>query len=95
MPLINLLKIIPVSTAEDERGFSAMNDVCTDLRNSLNTETTSAILFIKINGSPIDKFIPDSYVKNWLRTHNNAYSINNIGRENELKKVEKKCWNFL
>ena len=56
VPLINVLKIIPISTAEDERGFFAMNIVSTDLRNSLTIENISAILYIKINGPPIVKF---------------------------------------
>jgi len=30
-----VLKIIPISTAEDERGFSAMNIVSTDLKSTI------------------------------------------------------------
>ena len=67
VPLINLLKIIPISTSEDERGFSAMNLVCTNIRNRLNIESLSAILFIKINGPPIDQFSPDKYVKKMVK----------------------------
>ncbi len=54
MSLIHLLKIIPISTFEAERGFSAMNMICKALRNKLSIEITSCIIFIKINGPPID-----------------------------------------
>ena len=95
VPLINVLKIIPISTAEDERGFSAMNIVSTDLRNSLTIENISAILFIKINGPPIAKFNSEKYVKNWLREHNHAESSHNTGREESKETIIKKCWKFL
>ena len=55
VPLINLFKI-PISTSEDERGFSAMNMVCTEL-NCLSIEITSCILFIKINGHQSNNFL--------------------------------------
>ena len=58
-----------------------MNIVCTDLRNSLNIESRSSILFLKINGPPISKFDPDRYFKIWLRTHNNAERFQNTGRD--------------
>ena len=95
VPLINLLKIIPISTAEDERGFSAMNMVSTDLRNSLTIENISAILFIKINRPPNAKFNSEKYVKNWLREHNDAESSHNTGREESKETIIKKCWEFL
>ena len=90
MPLINLLKIIPISTSEDERGFSAMNMVCTDIRNRLSIEIISCVLFIKINGPPIEQFSPDKYVKNWLRTHQNAESRNNTGRGFDTREINTK-----
>ena len=57
----------------------------------------SALLFIKINGPPIDLFGPGKYVKIWLRTHNNAESGKNSERETECDKklIEKNCWDFL
>jgi len=56
----------------------------------------SALLFIKINGPPIDLFGPGKYVKIWLRTHNNAESAKNSGRETECNKalIKKNCWDF-
>ena len=45
---------IPVSTAECERGFSAMNVDLSDLRSSLLIEHVSGLMYIKIHGPPID-----------------------------------------
>ena len=51
MSLIHLLKIIPISTSE------------TDLRNTLSIdEITSCILFIKMNGPPIDQLSSENHV---------------------------------
>lgn len=38
------------STAECERGFSLMNMICTDIRNSLLIENISNLMFINMNG---------------------------------------------
>jgi hypothetical protein len=90
VPLINLLKIIPISTAEDERGFSAMNIVSSDSRNLLSIENISAIIFIKIKGPPIAKFNSDKYVKNWLREHNHAESSHNYDKKKSKEIIIKK-----
>ncbi len=66
--LINLLKIIPISTSE------------TDIRNKPSIEITSCTLFIKMNGPPIDQFSPENYVTLWLRSHQSAENKRNIGR---------------
>ena len=74
-----------------------MNLICTDLRSRLTVENMGALLFIKINGPPIDLFDPGKYVKIWLRTHNNAESGKNSGRETECNKelIKKNRWDFL
>jgi hypothetical protein len=81
VPLINLLKIIPISTSEAERGFSAMNMIWTDLRNKLSIYITSCILSIKINGPPIYQFSPEKYVTLWLRSHQSADCLINATQE--------------
>ena len=61
-----------IGTAECERGFSQMNLVSTDLRNALNVVTISNLLFVKLNGPPLDLWKPNTYALNWLRSHNAA-----------------------
>ena len=62
-----------------KRGFSAVNMICKDLRNKLSIEITSCILFIKIDGPPIDQFSPEKYVTLWLRSHQSAENKRNTG----------------
>lgn len=71
-PLLLCVRSLPCSTAECERAFSSMNIIVSPSRNSLLIANVSALLFIKINGPPVGKFNPSSYVKKWLRTHASA-----------------------
>jgi hAT family C-terminal dimerisation region len=68
-PLINSVNTIPVSTADCERGFSAMNVILSDLRSSLLLQHVSALLFVKLHGPPLQLWQPDCYVESWLTKH--------------------------
>ena len=48
-----LMNIIPISSAEVERGFSKMNLVCAKMRSSMTVEHLSSLMFISINGPPV------------------------------------------
>lgn len=65
--LYKRLDVLPISSAECERGFSAMNLTHTPLRNSLNVETINHLLFIKINGPPLQHFDAELYATLWLK----------------------------
>ena len=56
LSLIDLVLTIPASTAECERGFSAMKRVKSDWRCRLNTTTLSDLMFVMLEGSSIDMF---------------------------------------
>jgi hypothetical protein len=76
--LKNVLNLIPISSAECERGFSQMNLICTKIRNRLNIEHISSLLFIKLNGPSLSKFNPLPFVKLWLRdNHQSSNSSRN------------------
>ena len=47
MPLYKMALLVPQSTAVVERGFSAMNDICTDLR-SLGQMSLDALMRIHL-----------------------------------------------
>ena len=74
-PLINSVNTIPVSTAECERGFSAMNVILSDLRSSLLLQHVSALLFVKLHGPPLQLWQPDRYVESWLTKHRLATTL--------------------
>lgn len=44
--LVNLINIVPTSTASVERGFSLMNSLCTPLRNRLNQVQLESLMRI-------------------------------------------------
>jgi len=71
-PLLICTRTLPCSTAECERAFSSMNVIISPSRNSLLIGNVSSLLFIKINGPPINKFVPSRYVQKWLRSHVSA-----------------------
>ena len=58
LPLVSIMLTISPTTAECERGFSQMNQVKTQLRTSLNQETISSLLRIKIDGPTLANYTP-------------------------------------
>jgi len=57
-PLIRCMQTIPCSTAECERGFSLMNNVCTERRSTLLLSNVTNLMMISINGPPLRLFEP-------------------------------------
>lgn len=56
------------TSAECERRFSAVNDTNKKTRNRLRAKSLSSLLFVDINGPPLDIFNPTPFVVSWLRT---------------------------
>lgn len=67
-PLLQTVKTIPISTSECERAFSSMNNIMTDVRNSLLVEKASLLIFLSCVGPPLKEFCPEPYVKSWLQS---------------------------
>lgn len=65
--LLKRARILPISSAECERGFSCMNSNDTPERNRLSVSTLSALIFLKVNGPTPDAFNPLPYVNNWIK----------------------------
>lgn len=68
LPLVTIMLTISPTTAECERGFSQLNQVKTQLRTSLNQETLSALLRIRIDGPDVSDFNPTSSIIKWMET---------------------------
>ena len=66
--LVLLLKVIPISSAGCERGFSQMNLHYTEVRNLLAINTVSDLLMVSINGPPLRDFNVRKYVVSWLKS---------------------------
>lgn len=87
--LLNCTKIIPCSSADCERGFSSMNNIITPSRNTLTVSHVSALLFIKLQGPPLQKWEPEPYVITWLRSHRSAADTKTRVAENPNKEETK------
>ena len=68
MILLNLLSVLPISSADCERGFSQMNLYHTSERNRLLTETVADLLMIGVNGPPTTHWNATPYVISWLKS---------------------------
>ena len=62
-PMTLCIRSILCSSSECERAFSVMNNIQTDVRNSLLIATVGSLMFIKINGPPLALFDCKPYVK--------------------------------
>jgi hypothetical protein len=65
---VQTLKILPVSSAACERGFSQMNLHHTAVRNRLAIITISNLLMISINGPCLSDWNAKKYVLSWLKS---------------------------
>uniref|UniRef100_H3AKH7 HAT C-terminal dimerisation domain-containing protein n=1 Tax=Latimeria chalumnae TaxID=7897 RepID=H3AKH7_LATCH len=99
--LLDVLKTLIISTAECERSFSALNDILTNIRNSLSLETASKLIFIKTVGPPLELFKPESYVRSWLGKGRHHADFNTCrSRQTDKKKSNhpagmKSVWELL
>lgn len=59
----NFFNTFPISTAECECGFSLMNNIYTKLRTKLTINNIAHLMFVNINGTPLHKWSPETYVK--------------------------------
>ncbi|KAI2644992.1 E3 SUMO-protein ligase KIAA1586 [Labeo rohita] len=55
------------SSAECERGFSAVNSTDSKYRNKLREQSLSSLLFVDLNGPPLEQFDPLPFVSSWIK----------------------------
>lgn len=73
--LASIAAILPVSTAECERAFSAMKRIKTKLRNQMKTSTLDCLMRISIEGPEIGDFNFEKAADFWGRMRNRRLSI--------------------
>ena len=74
------VELLPIASAECERGFSAMNLQQTSMRSSLLIQTVSALLMIQINGPPLAHWPATKYVISWLQKGRHAATDKKTGK---------------
>lgn len=83
--LISIINSIAVSSAECERGFSAMNLILSPLRSSLYISTVCDLLRIRLLGSPVARYNPERHVKSWLaKGHHSALDTKSKQRSQKM-----------
>lgn len=68
LALVKIALVVPVSTAEAERGFSIMGMVKTDFRSRLNTSTLSDLMLLKLSGQDVSTFDPLPAITLWCNS---------------------------
>ena len=82
------LIILPIASAECERGFSFMNLTHTSQRNALEVESLRNLLFIKLNGPPLEQFKPERYVCMWLKEDHHSATDKPSGRSGQISSLQ-------
>lgn len=72
LKLKHTVDTLAVSTAECERGFSAMNIIVSPLRNQLKIVNVSSLMFVKLVGPPLELWNPTKFVRKWMMTRRSA-----------------------
>lgn len=70
-----VIATLPVRSAECERGFPVMNNICSDLRNQLTINHVSNLMLISLVGPPVCSFDLRPYVELLLRKHRNLFFV--------------------
>src|SRR6218665_1544698 len=74
------LPTTPISSAVCERGFSAMNAQQSPTRNRLLTKNLDGILFVSVNGMPLNCWDSKPYVRTWLKSSRHSGDDKPVGK---------------
>ena len=66
--LIQQILVLPIGSADIERGFSVLKHIKYDRRSSLGLPALNALLRVRLNGPEIEKFNALTMAKLWKRT---------------------------
>lgn len=68
--IIEVILILPLSTAACERGFSLMKRTKTDWRSELSVDMLKKLMSISLHGPSLEQYEPTGAVAKWLRDGN-------------------------
>ena len=89
--LFHRICLLPISSAECERGFSGMNANHSDVRNQLSIDTLSTLLFVKVNGPPPSLFNRIPYIRRDVAKRCMATMHQLINQQYQLHGKESEC----
>ncbi|KAJ8376204.1 hypothetical protein SKAU_G00067840 [Synaphobranchus kaupii] len=64
--LVRIMLVLPVSSAQCERGFSTQKRIKSDIRSALNPKTVEDLIRISVEGPPLETFDASVSVKRWM-----------------------------
>ena len=94
LQLVKIMLVLPVHTAEVERGFSQMNLAKTKLRSSLQPESLASLLTVKLSKQDFRTYDPTNAIIKWspmdaLGKDERKYSHMARGKKRGEKKTPK------
>ena len=66
--LVQILLVLPISSANCERAFSAQKRIKSDVRSSLSTSRLSDLIRISTKGPELELFDPSTATTKWLKS---------------------------
>ena len=66
--LVQILLVLPISSANCERAFSAQKRIKSDVRSSLSTSRLSDLIRISTEGPELELFDPSTATTKWLKS---------------------------
>ena len=72
--LVELMLVLPTSSAECKRAFSAQKRIKSDTRNSLSVERLFDLILINAEGPELEDFIADGSVARWMSSKKRKHS---------------------
>ncbi|KAJ8356263.1 hypothetical protein SKAU_G00190570 [Synaphobranchus kaupii] len=70
--LAEILFVMPISSAQCERGFSVQNRIKNTTRSSLHVSTAEDLIRISTEGCPLEQFNPSHVAAKWLSSSKRA-----------------------
>ncbi|XP_049923984.1 zinc finger protein 862-like [Epinephelus moara] len=82
--LVNIMLVLPVSSAVCERGFSAQRRIKSDVRGSLHVDTVEDLIRISLEGPSLEEFDAKEAVQMWFSQSKRARRPNYKGWPTEV-----------
>ena len=74
LPLVDLVLTLPSTSADCERGFSAMKHIKNEHRASLSSSALDDLMMVYINSPAIEDFNPQPSINEWLNSKSRRIS---------------------
>lgn len=88
LPLVDLILSLPSTSADCERGFSAMKLIKTEHRSSLLPSTLDDLMMVHINAPAIANFDPQPSVNDWVHAKSRKVGSKSSDEKNDSNDEE-------